>query len=58
VDDLALARSMSGKARARSLDFRWELTANGIVEFAGELLSERAAHDCRESRQEYAISGN
>lgn len=58
VDDFALARTMSSKARTRSLEFSWGVTANGIVEFARELLSERAAHGCTESRQEYAISRN
>jgi len=57
VEDFDLAGSMSSKARTRSLDFRWELTANGIVEFASELLSERAAPDYRQSG-EYAISRN
>jgi glycosyltransferase involved in cell wall biosynthesis len=58
VADFDLAASMSSKARTRALDFRWELTANGIVEFAGELLSERATRDRKEFSREYAISRN
>ena len=52
------ARTVGQQARKRSLNFTWEGTAMGIVEYAGELLSERSKPGRERARQTYAVSRN
>jgi glycosyltransferase involved in cell wall biosynthesis len=58
VERYDVSRSIAEKARNRSLDFTWERTAVGIVEYAGELLSERAELGRERAKQTYAVSRN
>jgi len=58
VERYDLARAIGENARTRSLDFTWEGTATGIVDYAGELLFEREKRGREPSKHNYAVSGN